>query len=175
MSLRCEEFAAALRTGGPIARFRARRHAGCCPRCASVRDDLDRIADSLAEVAPLTAYERRIWAAGAGDELAPEPSRTRWLRPALAGVLAATFLAAAWTWWATRPIDWGARLPPVVDVNPPAGTPESLAGVEGLRGSVVALAAELDDLGRRAELLDARKDVDALLARLTPRPASSGL
>ena len=40
---------------------------------------------------------------------------------------------------------------------------------------VVDLAQELDDLRRRADLLDARKDVDVLMARLVPRGGSSGL
>ena len=63
----------------------------------------------------------------------------------------------------------------VVDVKPQAGSREPLAEVEGLRGGVIALAAELDDLGRRADLLDARREVDALMRRLAPRGASSGL
>jgi hypothetical protein len=63
----------------------------------------------------------------------------------------------------------------VADVDPTAVREETRRDVEGLRGGVVALAQELDDLRRRADLLDARKEVDALMARLAPRGGSSGL
>jgi hypothetical protein len=60
-------------------------------------------------------------------------------------------------------------------VDPPVVREEALREVEGLRGGVVALAQELDDLRRRADLLDTRREVDALMARLAPRGGSGGL
>ncbi|MHC5537314.1 hypothetical protein ACYOEI_03650, partial [Singulisphaera rosea] len=43
---------------------------------------------------------------------------------------------------------------------------DSSRGLEGLEKEVVALRRELDDLTRRADLLDVRRDVAALEARL---------
>jgi len=175
MSIRCEEVVAALATGGVIRRWRARRHAARCPRCAAVRDELRQIAEALAEVPPLTAAQRRLWAAAAGDEITAEPTRAWRFRPALAGALAAVVLVAVGAWWALRPVDLRKGPPAIAEVEPSAVQQEALQDVEGLRGEVVALAQELDDLRRRADLLDARKDVDALIARLGPPGGSRGL
>jgi hypothetical protein len=175
MSTRCEEVVSALATGGPIRRFRARRHIAHCPRCAEARDELRQIAGALAEVPPLTVAQRRLWVAAAGDVIAAESSRASWLRPALAGAFAAVVIGAVGAWWAFRPVGHRPALPPVTHVAPPAAREETVGDVEGLQGSVVALARELDDLRSRADLLDARKEVDALMARLASRGGSSGL
>jgi hypothetical protein len=175
MSTRCEEVVSALATGGPFRRFRARRHIARCPRCAEARDELRQIAEALAEVPLLTAAQRRLWVAAAGDVITAEPSRVWWLRPALAGAFAAVVIAAVGVWWAFRPVGHRPGLPPVTRVAPPAAREETVGEVQSLRGSVVALAQELDDLRSRADLLDARKDVDALMARLASRGGSTGL
>ena len=175
MSTRCEEEVAALVTGGPVRRWRARRHAAHCPRCAAARHELRRVAEALAAVAPLTAVQRRLWLAAAGDEIPAGSSWAWWSRPALAGVVTAVVVGAVGVWWAFRPADRRQGPPAVAGVNPPAVGRETLRDVKGLRGGVVALARELDDLRRRADLLDARKEVEALTARLAPRAGSSGL
>jgi hypothetical protein len=136
---------------------------------------LRQIAEALTDVPPLTAAQRRLWVAAAADVITAEPPRASWLRPALAGAFAATVIAAVGVWWAFRPLGHRPGLPPVVRVAPPAARDETVRDVEGLRGSVVALAQELDDLRSRADLLDARKEVDALMARLASRGGSSGL
>jgi hypothetical protein len=171
MSIRCEEVVAAMATGGPIRRWRARRHAARCTGCASARDELKRVAEALAEVAPLTPAQRRLWIAAAGDEISTVPLWAWWFRPALAWVLIAVIAGAVGVWWAIRPVD-RLRAPAVVQVTPPGAKEGTLRDTEGLRSRVVDLAQELDDLGARAELLDARKDTAALMARLAP---SSGL
>ncbi len=174
MSTRCEEVVAELATGGPISRWRARRHAAHCPRCAAAQDELRQLAEALADVPPLTAAQRRLWVATAGGDATAGTSRSWWFRPALAGALAAVFLGAVWAWLAFRPVNHRPGPPAVADLDPPAVREETLRDVEGLRGDVVALAQELDVLRRRADLLDARKEVDALMARLVPRAGSSG-
>lgn len=175
MSMRCEEVMAALAAGRVIRRWRARRHAARCPRCTAARDELRQIARTLADDPPLTAAQRRIWVVAAGEEIAAGPSRAWWLRPALAGALAAVVLGAIGGWWTLRPVDLRQGPPIVADVKPSAVEAETVHDVEGLRGDVLALARELDDLRRRADLLDARKEVDALMARLAPRNEASGL
>lgn len=175
MNPSCEKVMAALVAGGLIRRFWALRHAGRCPHCARARDELKPIAETLREVPPLTAAERRLWAAVAGDDRTREPARAWWLLPAVAGTLAALLLAAAGAWRMFRPVDRGVDPPPVAQGEPRAGTPKRLPEVENLRGNVLALASELDELKRRAELLDARREVEALMARLASRGAASGL
>jgi hypothetical protein len=171
---RCERAIAAMAIGGPIRRWQAMRHAARCPRCAAVRDELRQVAEALADVPPLNDAQRRLWAAAA-DELRKEPSLAFRLKPALAGALAAVILVGVGVWWMSRP----QKLPPapegVASVEPPPAKQETLGEMEGLRGDVVALGRELDDLRHRAELLDARKDVDALMARLTTHNGPSGL
>jgi hypothetical protein len=122
----------------------------------------------------LTAAQRRLWLGAAGDriEAVAGPSRAGWLRPALAALL---LVGAVGAWWASRPRDRRPGRPAVAIVPTPAVREEAPRDVANLRGGVVALAHELDDLRRRADLLDSRKEVDALLARLAPRGGSSGL
>ncbi len=175
MNTRCEQVVAALATGGAIRRWRALRHAARCPRCAAARDELTQIAETLGEAPPLTVAQRRLWVAVAGDVIAAMPSRANWFRPALAGLLAAVVLVAVGAWWAFRPVDLPNGPPVIAEVEPSDVRQEAVQDVVGLRGEVVALAQELDDLRRRADLLDARKDVDALLTRLGPRVGSPGL
>jgi hypothetical protein len=177
MRTRCEETVTALATGGPIRRWRARWHAARCPRCAAAWDELRQLASALADTPPLAVAERRLWVAAAEDEdeVSSGPSRAWWSRPALAGALSAVVLGAVGVWWSCRPVDHRPGPPALADVELPAVREQTLRDVEGLRGDVVALAHELDDLRRRAELLDARKEVDALMARLAPRGGSSGL
>ncbi|SIN75227.1 hypothetical protein SAMN05444166_0638 [Singulisphaera sp. GP187] len=169
----CKEILSTLATGGLIRRWWARRHADRCPRCSTVRDELRQIAEELAAVPPLPVVQRRRWHAAAADHpVKAEPSRAWWTQPALAMAV----LGAVGGWWAFRLEEDPPPGPPaVVGVAHPAVREERLRVVEGLRGRVVALTQELDDLHRRADLLDARKEVDALMARLVPRGGSSGL
>ena len=48
---------------------------------------------------------------------------------------------------------------------------ESLREVDEIRTGVVGLIRELDQLQREADLLDARRDADALELRFAPRTA----
>jgi hypothetical protein len=175
MSTRCEKVVAAMATGGPFRRWRAMRHAARCPHCAAARDKLRQVALALADVPPLTDAQRRLWAAAAVTEFTAEPARAWWLRPAMAGAFATVILIAAGVWWASRPWKLRPAPPGIASVPPPTVNEETLPEVDVLRGDVVALARELDELLRRAELLEARKDVEALMARLAPPSGASGL
>lgn len=172
----CAQFAADLAAGGPVRRWRARRHAARCPRCASVRDGLRRVVRALAEAPPLTAAERRLWTAVADGEGRAEPAReSRFFRPALAGALAVAVVGVFGGWWASRPVERRSGPPAVTRVDPLRSVAGPLPDVEALRPGLVALARDLDDLRRRADLLDARRDVNALAARLAPPGLSGGL
>jgi hypothetical protein len=171
MSNPCDNFVAAFASGGPIRRWRALRHAHRCPRCAATRDALRQVTEALTEVQPLTGAERGLWLAAAGSELPDMPSLVWWVRPALA----ATIVVALGALWAVRHMEHRDGAPTVVDVQPPPTIKTNSPNLGGLRVRVVALAQELDDLRARADLLDARKDIDALTAQLASRHAPSGL
>jgi hypothetical protein len=169
--LKCDDVAAALTTGGWLRRLRARRHATGCPRCAALCDDLRQITRTLADVPPLTDAHRRLWAA-----VAVEPPRRRILRPVpIAAALGFGFLVltALGLWWTWQPKVVKFQVVPVARADD--RKPETLRAVEGLRGDVVLLGRELDDLRRRADLLDARREIEALWLRLPPRGNAKGL
>jgi hypothetical protein len=83
-------------------------------------------------------------------------------------------VCAVGAWWAFHPVDRPQGPPAVAVEHAPAVREATSRDVAGLRARVVTLTQELDDLRRRAELLDARKDVDALMARLEPERRASG-
>jgi hypothetical protein len=169
----CDEIVAALTTGGPIHRWRARRHAARCPRCAAMQDALAQVAEALAEAPALTAAERALWSAAAEREQSEKPAWVIPLRPALAGALAAGILGVVCVWWAVHTPQKAPSQPNVAVVERPPT--QETTDVKSLRGEAVALAQELDQLSRRADLLDARKDVDALMARFAARAGASEL
>jgi hypothetical protein len=176
--MNCAHVPTALATGGILSRWRARRHAARCPRCASAAADLVRIADALAAVEPLTPVQRALWTSAAVEDVHDAaPIVSRWLRPALAGGLLAGLLAVVVV--IMRP---GFRGHPEAQPRPPVPAPgaaeftrldpaPALERLDTMRGSLDALAGELADLRRRADLLDARRDADALWTRLG-RPAA---
>jgi hypothetical protein len=88
--------------------------------------------------------------------------------------MAAAVLGALGTWWVLRSVDLRSGPPAVADAVPPSDKQATLRDVESLRSDVEALAHQLDDLRRRADLLDARKKADALMARLVRVNESSG-
>src|SRR6185437_12153617 len=115
--------------------------------------------EALADVAPLTAVQRALWVAAAGDESPAPPSWVRWFRPALTGLLAAAIAGAVGVWWMFRPVDRHPGRRAIVDVTPSPAKEATPQDVARLRGRVVALARELEQLRERADLLDARNDV----------------
>ena len=174
MSTRCEKAVEALAAGGTLLPWKALRHASRCPSCAAARDDFRRIAKALSKVSPLSAAQRRLWTSAVTEPNAELSAAWRF-RHALAGAFAALVVVSAGAWWSTRPHDLPVGLPGIATVEPSANSERSLPEVEGLRGEVLALSRELDILRRRADLLDARKDVEALLARLGPQRGPNGL
>ena len=153
--MRCEHIPPRLTSVNPVARWRARRHLAECPLCGPDRA----IIEGLADIPPLPDSHRALWLA-AGREAHPRTFRRAIVPLAVAATVLATLAAL------TVPLilpDHGR--PPVVTNNPePAVVPSAQRELDGLRAALDPLDGELADLRRRADLLDARRDADRLLA-----------
>src|SRR6476469_8773371 len=90
----CDEFLAAMETGGRVQRWQARRHAATCPSCAAAMRMLETVKQELASAPPLTAGVRARWLSAAR---VTEPVSVAW-RWRVACAMAATVLIAFGTW-----------------------------------------------------------------------------
>ena len=93
--MKCYDYLSNSTTGGRWARWRAKIHAARCPRCAAVRASMLKMSDELSRAEPLTAVQRRNWAAVAGTVDRPARFRPP-ARLAIASGLAALFAVAVW-------------------------------------------------------------------------------
>jgi hypothetical protein len=175
--MKCDRFLSSLVTGGPVARWRARRHVARCHRCAEVQIQLRNITRELADTPQLTAAQRALWTA-AGTEPAITTGRPAWIYGA--ALVAATVAVGAIGLMLRLPHAGGQRdRPDFVNSAPPRSAPGSPQPSERgkladeMLAKVELLERELTELRRAGELLDARKDADALWKRYNPRTPSS--
>lgn len=159
--MRCDDVPRLLAIGGALGRWWARRHAARCPRCEAFRSALD----ELAAVPPLPDSHRALWARAADE---PETIRLTWsrfVRPVAAIVATAAmigFVASDLVWRQVRPRPAPGGVP--VERGPDLAS-VTIRNLDAMEESLGPLARELTDLRRHADLLDARRDVDRLLAR----------
>lgn len=152
--MRCDHVPPRLTSRNPVARWRARRHLAECPLCGPDRA----IIEGLADIPPLPARHRSLWLAAATAR--PWTFRRALVPLAVAATVVATLAAMLVPLLTTRP-----DRPPVVTNNPePATIPPAQRELDGLRAALDPLDGELADLRRRADLLDARRDAERLLA-----------
>jgi hypothetical protein len=129
------------------------------------------IVEELAAVPPLTTADRLRWLR-ARDEVAPVSLSWPWLtRPTLVAAVAAILLVSVGIWLNSRSVYLETSPTVVSIVDAKVARASSLREVEEIRTGVVALIRELDQLQREADLLDARRDADALELRFAPRTA----
>ncbi len=175
--MKCDRVPSSLATGNVVARWRARRHVARCLRCAEAQTQLREITRVLAQAPPLTAAQRALWTA-AGTEFAASRPRRMWAYRA--GLAAAAVLLAAigLKIWGPQPGGGGAR-PQVVKVapQPPVPFPARPSERGKLANEMLAKVDRLDhalaELRREGDLLDVRKDADALWDRYAPRKRST--
>ena len=171
--MKCDQFVSSLATGGSFRRWRARLHAARCPRCAELREQLRDIARELAEAPALTAAQRALWSAASVEESRPSSTRMRMFRPylAAAGVLVILAMIAAWAAW-MRPRQDGGR--EMIATERPSAKPKAEWNelLITLRADADRLGRELLALRHQADLMDVRKDADALWARYAIRGPS---
>jgi hypothetical protein len=172
--MRCDDVLAALATRGLFGRWRARWHVARCPRCATAIDDFERLVGELSAAPALTTAERQLWLRACDDVPLARSVWPRSLRPAFAGAVAALLLLTGGIWLKSRSAH--VKIPPtvVVVVDTEVAKALSLREVEEIRAGVVALGRELDQLQREADMLDARRDADALELQFAPRTAFNG-
>jgi hypothetical protein len=151
--MRCDHVPPRLTSVNPVARWSARRHLAECPICGRDRA----IIEGLGDIPPLPARYRSLWLAAA----VPRP---RTFRRTLA--LVAAVLVGAITGLLAIPLLAPRHdRPPIVTNNPESPViPLAQRELDGLRAALDPLDGELADLRRRADLLDARRDADRLLA-----------
>jgi hypothetical protein len=184
----CDRAVTLLATGGPLGRWRARRHCSHCPNCAAEAARIRRIARELSAVEPLSAAQRALWSSASTDPrpLASRPPRFR--RALLAGWAAAVVLVlvANVAWRLTRGPGPGPRPgPAIVVANPPDSPglgriqpetpPETIRELGDLEVRLRALSRDLAQLRGRAELLDERREAEALARRFRPSVAARDL
>ena len=138
---------------------------------------LQEIARELADTPPLTAAQRALWTAASTEPTASRPLRM-WVYPA--GLAAAAVLVAAigLKLWGPQP---GGRVPPPIVVEGPRQhtVPRPDPPIERNKLAVELLAKvdrlerELTELRREGDLLDVRKDSEALWARYGSRKSST--
>ena len=86
--MRCDDVPRLLATGTAIGRWRARRHAAHCPRCAAFRS----VLDELATVPPLPDSHRALWARAADEAATVRLTWSRFVRPVAAIAAAAAMI-----------------------------------------------------------------------------------
>jgi hypothetical protein len=160
--MRCEHALGLLATGSAFGRWRARRHAARCPSCARESARLGRIAKLLATAPRLSPAERALWTS------ASTASRPFWARRVRITAAAAILLfTVGLAIVAFRLAPRGPAVPPRVVGPPPtqSAPPEVIRELDSLTANLQALSRELAELGRRAELLDERRDAEHLSRR----------
>jgi hypothetical protein len=158
----CDKVLSALAAGGFFGRLPARRHAAHCPRCATVINDLKGLVSELSAVPPMTPAERRLWLRACDD--VPLVSRfwPRLTRPALAAAVAAVLLVSVGIWLISRSAHLKSSPTVVTVFDSEIVKASALSEVEEMQSGIAALSRELDELQREADLLDARREADAL-------------
>jgi hypothetical protein len=173
----CDRAVILLTTGGPLGRWRARWHSSRCPSCAAEAARIRQIARELSAVEPLSAAQRALWSSASTD---PRPSASRpprFRRALLAGWAAAVVLVlVANVAWRLSPGPGARPGPAIVIANPPASprlgdrsetSPETIRELGDLKAQLRALSRDLAQLRGRAELLDERRDAEALARRFS--------
>lgn len=169
--MNCDDFLEALESPDERLSAAARWHANACPSCAALAEVRDRLRTELAAVEPLPQRLRDVWKAAARDEspqaiLSPRSQgrgSMRQLPMQIVSLAAAVLLlVTVGLMVRQRPLEMGEQpAPPSAAV---ARTIDASAELTELLAQVTALEAELKVTSKQAELVDVRRQADALLA-----------
>lgn len=172
--MKCDDFLAARDSKSAWQQWRARLHARRCPTCAATARVAAELERELSQVEPLTPAQRELWEQAIAEKVTPSvlPARTSQFGAlALAAIvlLGVTAAIVGWQGGGRR-----AAPPQVAQDNSQPGqeapavatirTIDASGELDELLASVKALAAELDATTRKAELLDARRRAETMIA-----------
>jgi hypothetical protein len=166
--MKCDRAIEMLATGTAVGRWMARRHSARCSRCAAEAVRITALSRALAAVEPITPAQRALWSSASTEPRRGE-ARTPWSRRVGLAATAAVFvLCAVLTFVTFRPSPL--KNPPVAlivntEIAPPPASLELSQELDSLTSGLRSLAQELVQLSRRAELLDERRDAEALARR----------
>jgi negative regulator of sigma E activity len=151
--MNCDEFLSAMEIGGPLARWRARRHAARCGQCAALFAKFAAVKRELARAEPLSPRAIQLWEQAADEPVTQFAGRRTWV-PLAGGLAAAACVVLLVVRFAGRQPGGATSSPPppvqVVEVNQAVVTAPTIR--------VLAAAEELDRLSRAADRLDAELD-----------------
>ena len=169
--MNCDEFLEALESPDERLRTAARWHANACPDCAALAEVHDRLHKELGALEPLPQRLRAVWEAATVDEPHTALTRrasegrgsSRQLPMQLVSLAAALLLliTVGLLMW-QRPekvVEHPVPLPAAIGRNIDAS-----AELSDLLSQVNALEAELTKTSQQANLVDARREANVLLA-----------
>jgi hypothetical protein len=187
--MKCDQALDALATGGVFRRWLAARHLARCPKCSEQAAGLRQIVEALSDVPPLTESQRQSWMKAADEAplVSESPgwhalakcehgstrthahtSREHATRPILRGVAGVLLLISLFysTHWFTRHLFLPQKPPIIAAIDPIVIKQTTLRDLDTLQVKSSSLSRELDDLLCEVDLLDARRDVEALQLQL---------
>ena len=141
-----------------------------CPRCATVIDDLENLVGELSAV-PRCPGGTAALASGRRSSSVGEPLLAGARPTGIGGCCHRGGCHSRGNLAELAPGELEGSPAVVTVVDAKVTRAESLREVDEIRTGVVGLILELDLLQREADLLDARRDADALELRFAPRTA----
>lgn len=166
--MKCEDFLPALASGNAWQRWRAHRHARRCAACAHSATMLSHLQTELSRVEPLSPAMRQAWEQAAGEPVVRASPIRRRVQYGLVAVAAATLIALGVQLMAPGPerkVTYDRPLEnPAAPQQLAARTIDAGAELDELLARVDTLQGELDALKQQAELLDARRETNLLIA-----------
>ena len=145
--MNCDDFLAALETGGLLRRIQARRHAARCPSCATVQAAFVSAKDRLAKPEPLSPQARAAWERATFEDMRRPMPRRRWV-PVAASLATAACLTIVFL---STPVREG----PIKEAVEKSGEHPVARSVDDLTTALTDPVEELSQLATAAERLDA--------------------
>ena len=172
--MKCDDFLALRTTGNAWQRLRACWHARRCDRCAAAAHAIAQFERDLAHTQPLPPHLRAVWERAAAQE-SPRPvfawGRLRIATVALAAAL--LLIAVGALFWRSlgRPVDAPHLVVKDDDSVKPISVPlirertiDASQALAQLLDEVDTLQSQLAALSQQADLLEARRQADTMIA-----------
>jgi hypothetical protein len=179
--MKCDDFLPSLETGGFWRRWRVRRHAVRCPRCAAIRTSFGKAMAGWAAAEPLAPRARKLWKLAAEENVHRPAPRHIPRRAAVAfGTVAGVLLLFAVAMMQKHVVSPQPKTEVVRDVVRQSGESRELGpitveeidpaqGLSRLAADVEQLDADMRAIRRKAERLDTQQQIAVTLERFGSR------